>query len=58
MAAMASRAADPLPAASDPAQASGIAVDIRFVLWLLGTVDAAEGLLDELVVAPAAVDAG
>jgi hypothetical protein len=44
--------------ASDPAQASGIAVDIRFVLWLLGTVDAAEGLLDELVVAPAAVDAG
>jgi hypothetical protein len=43
---------------SGPAQAHGIAVDIRFVLWLLEAVDAADRLLQELVVEPAAPDAG
>jgi hypothetical protein len=43
---------------SGPAQARGIAVDIRFVLWMLDTVDAADRLLQELVVEPAAHDAG
>ncbi len=41
-----------------PAPAHGVAVDIRVLLSLLDAVDGADGLLQELVVEPVAVDAG
>ncbi len=43
---------------SGQAPAHGVAVDIRVLLSLLDAVDGADGLLQELVVEPVAVDAG
>lgn len=41
----------------DPAQSRTIAVDIRYILWVMDAIDGAHGLLEEMGVKPAFADA-